>query len=154
MVLHLKGDSEKAVPYLKRDVAALEKAHGPSHPDMIASIQHLVKVMESCKGGGFEADIVAYKNKEVQGEAAAHGLGSMEYLLAVNQVAESQISNGEPAEAAVALDDAIKTYKKANKGEGTKAVNNGLCICLNNLGIGESVVVLLSNASSRRHVAS
>mmetsp|Transcript_1677 Transcript_1677/g.3683 ORF Transcript_1677/g.3683 Transcript_1677/m.3683 type:complete len:892 (+) Transcript_1677:165-2840(+) len=147
MVLHLKGDSEKAVPYLKRDVAALEKAHGPSHPDLIASIQHLVKVMESCKGGGFEADIVAYKNKEVQGEAAAHGLGSIEYLLAVNQVAESQISNGEPAEAAVALDDAIKAYKKANKGEGTKGVNNGLCICLNNLGIALSMENDLLGAS-------
>ena len=91
MVLHLKGDSAKAVSYLKRDVSALEKSHGPSHPDTLASISHLVKVMESCKGGGFEADIVAYKSKGVQGEAEAHGVGSLRYLLAVNQVAEAQI---------------------------------------------------------------
>ena len=55
----------------------------------------------------------------------------------MNQIAEAQIGNGEPAEAAVALHSAIKEYKKKNRaGPG---VNNGLCICLNNLGIALSM---------------
>ncbi|GMH75057.1 hypothetical protein TrST_g4991 [Triparma strigata] len=138
MVCHLKGMHDEAVKYSRRDYEILHQTLGDGHPDTRSSIQHLIKVMESKPLGmgminGYEDEVVALKMKKVKGEAEAHGTGSVEYLYAINSVAENHLSAGEAAEAAVSLEDAIDEYKKINKKD--KFPNNALLVCMNNLGI-------------------
>jgi len=67
---------------------------------------------------------------------AAHGKGSLEFLEAINQNAESQIESGNSAEAAIALHEALDAFDKRTKGthEEVDALKARLS-CLNNLGI-------------------
>ncbi|GMH55559.1 hypothetical protein TL16_g01936 [Triparma laevis f. inornata] len=138
MVYYLKGMHDKSVEYLRRDYEVLQKSLGDAHADTRGSIEHLVKVMEGKPLGmgmlnGYEEEVVTLKNKKVKGEAEAYGTGSVEYLYAINSVAENHIVTGEAAEAAVALEDAIDEYKRQNKQ--MKIPHQALLVCMNNLGI-------------------
>jgi len=134
MVLQLKGDIQGAVAYFEKDVNIMTTILGASHPDTLSSVKHLVRILEHKPI--FKAKIAKYQQLATRGEMKAHGEGSLEYLEAVNQAAENQIDSGHSAEAALALQDAIKSFQGRTKGksEATDAMN-AVLVCLNNVGV-------------------
>ena len=110
----------------------LSEVYGVSHPDTLSSIKHLVKICNP----HYNDKVAKYRSLATKGEMKAHGGGSLDFLEAVNQNAESQIESGQSAEAAIALHEALDAFDKRTKGTGEEkdALKARLC-CLNNLGV-------------------